>query len=97
VVTSTHAKHKYLPLADWRSRRTWLEQQAAKHGFELVGVHVTPAMRAVETHDGRRFSVDATEFTGILKVTDPDTFAACLLKGLGRVGKAFGLNLLIVQ
>lgn len=97
VVPSTHAKHKYLPLNDWRGRREWLEKQAAKNGFELVGVHVSPGMRRIETHDGRSFTIDATEFTGILKVTEPERFAACLVKGLGRVGKAFGLNLLVVQ
>jgi len=90
-------KNKYLPVDDWRGRRVWLEKQAQKHGFEIVGVHVSGGMQRVETHDGRRFSIDATEFTGLLRVTDPLKFSNCLIKGIGRIGKAFGLNLLIVQ
>jgi hypothetical protein len=97
VVTGKGNRHKYLPLGDWRSRRAWLDKEGSKHGFEVIGVHVTGGMRQIETHDGRRFSVDATEFTGLLKVTDPASFSKCLVKGLGRVGKAFGLNLLVVQ
>lgn len=97
VASSAGHKHRYLPLADWRGRRGWLDNQGARHGFELVGVHVTPGMQEVQTHDGRRFTVDATEFTGLLRVTDPDAFGRCLVRGVGRVGKAFGLNLLIVQ
>jgi hypothetical protein len=90
-------KHRYLPLADWRGRREWLEKEGARHGFEVVGVHVVGGMQQVQTHDGRRFTVDATEFTGLLRVTDPAAFSRCLVQGIGRVGKAFGLNLLIVH
>ena len=97
VSFSSGHKHKYLPLADWRGRRAWLDKQGMKHGFEIVGVHITPGMQEVQTHDGRRFKLDATEFTGLLKVNEPAAFALCLSKGIGKVGKAFGLNLLIVQ
>jgi hypothetical protein len=97
VSFSSGHKHKYLPLEDWRGRRAWLDKQGHKHGFEIVGVHIRPAMQEVHTHDGRRFKLDATEFTGLLKVVEPQTFAMCLIKGIGKVGKAFGLNLLIVQ
>lgn len=97
VVTSTGRKHRYLPVNDWRGRREWLDKEGVKHGFEIVGVHVTGGMQQVDTHDGRRFTIDATEFTGLLQVTEPIAFARCLTKGIGRVGKAFGLNLLIVQ
>lgn len=93
---SGHA-HKYLPIDDWRGSKTWLEKQATKHGFEVVGVHVSGGMQEVQTHDGRKFTIDATEFTGLLRVVDPVAFGNCLVKGIGKVGKAFGLNLLIVQ
>lgn len=90
-------KHRYLPLEDWRGRKVWLEKQAQKHGFEIVGVHVSSGMQEVQTHDGREFTLDATEFTGLLRVTDTAAFGKCLVKGIGKVGKAFGLNLLIVE
>jgi hypothetical protein len=97
VAYSSGHKHRYLPLADWRGRKVWLEKQAQKHGFELVGVHVSPGMQQITTHNGRSFSLDTTEFTGLLRVTDSAAFGRCLIKGIGKVGKAFGLNLLIVQ
>jgi len=90
-------QHRYLPLADWRGRRSWLEEQGVKHGFELVGVHVTASMKTVETHDGRAFTIDASQFSGLLRVTDSKAFSACLINGVGKVGKAFGLNLLVVH
>jgi CRISPR-associated protein Cas6/Cse3/CasE subtype I-E len=90
-------KHRYLPVSDWRGRRAWFDNEASKHGFQILGVHVKGAMRKVQTHDGRCFSLDATEFTGLLSVTDSQAFARCLQKGVGRVGKAFGLGMLIVR
>jgi hypothetical protein len=97
VSISAGHKHRYLPLCDWQGRRQWLEKRAVRLGFEVVSVHVTPGMESIETHDGRRFSIDATDFTGLLRVTDSKAFEQCLCNGVGRVGKAFGLNLLIVQ
>lgn len=90
-------KHRYLPLSDWQGRREWFLKKAAKHGFEVVGIHVSPKMRNIETHDGRTFRIDATEFVGLLRVIDSGRFGTCLVSGVGKVGKAFGLNLLIVQ
>ena len=97
VAFASGHKHKYLPIDDWRGRKAWLDKQAQKHGFELVGVHVSGGMQQVQTHDGRKFTIDATEFTGLLRVAETAAFGNCLVKGIGTVGKAFGLNLLIVQ
>lgn len=97
VSYSTKNHHRYLPLDDWRGRRQWLDSKAGAWGFEVVGVHVHGGMSLIEAHNGRRFTVDATEFTGILRVTDPTAFSRCLVTGIGKVGHAFGLGLLIVQ
>ena len=97
VSFSSGHKHVYLPISDWRGRRIWLDKQAVKHGFEVVGVHISGGMQRIETHDGRKFSIDATEFTGLLRVTDSHLFGNCLTNGIGKVGKAFGLNLMIVH
>ena len=90
-------KHRYLPLTDWRGRKAWLEAQGSKYGFKVVGVHVEGGMQSVTTHDGRNFTIDATQFSGLLRVTNPAQFTVGLLKGIGKVGKAFGLNLLVVH
>lgn len=97
VAYKNHGRHRYYPAADWRSRKDWLERKAAQHGFEVLGVHVEPGMARVEAHDGRKFSLDSTQFTGLLRVTDPVRFAKVLTQGVGTTGSAFGLNLLIVQ
>ena len=88
---------RYLPVADWRGRKAWQEAQGIKHGFEVVGVHAQGGMQTVTTHDGRHFTIDATQFTGLLRVIQPAPFNDCLLNGIGKVGKAFGLNLLVVH
>jgi hypothetical protein len=97
VAYSSGNRHVYLPLDDWRGRRQWLEKKAIQGGFEIVGVHVSGGMEEVQTHDGRRFTVDATEFTGLLKVVDLESFQKCYLLGLGKVGKAFGLNMIVIE
>ncbi len=97
VAYSSGNKHKYLPITDWRGRKRWLEERAAKCGFEVVGVHVSGGMQTIETHDGRRFTVDATEFTGLLKITDLLAFQHCYVNGISKVGKAFGLNMMVID
>ena len=97
VSFNCHGRHRYLPLDDWRGRKAWLEKQADKHGFQVVGVHVEPKMQTVEPHDGRKFRLDASDFTGLLRVIDPAKFGVALTQGIGRVGKAYGPNLLAVQ
>ena len=97
VAYSSGNKHKYLPTGDWRGRKKWLEERAAKYGFELIGVHVSGGLQPIETHDGRRFTVDATEFTGLLKVVELPAFQNCYLNGISKVGKAFGLNMIVID
>lgn len=92
-------KHKYLPINDWRGRRRWFEQRASKSGFEIIGVHVNAGIRVIEKNDEERFTftVDATEFTGLLKITNLAAFQHGYVNGISKVGKAFGLNMLITE
>lgn len=97
VAYSSGNKHKYLPTSDWRGRKRWLEERSTKCGFEVVGVHVSGGMQVIDKEDGRRFTVDATEFIGLLKITDLDVFQHCYVNGISKVGKAYGLNMLIID
>ncbi len=97
VAYSSGNRHKYLPTSDWRGRKRWLEERAIKCGFAVVGVHVSGGMQTVDAHDGRRFTVDATEFIGLLKITDISAFRYCYLNGIAKVGKAFGLNMIVLD
>jgi len=84
----------YPEIGDWRARRAWLEQQGGKCGFEVIAVHVDGGRQDVVASNGRKFWIDATRFAGVLKVIDEEQFATALARGVGRVGKAFGMGLL---
>jgi len=86
----------YPERGDWRTRRAWLEAEGVKHGFEVMAVHITGDRLQVSASGGRRFWIDASQFTGVLKVTEATRFAQALSTGIGRVGKAFGMGLLII-
>lgn len=86
----------YPDIGDWRERRAWLDAQGKKQGFEVLAVHVDGDRQDVVASGGRKFWIDATRFTGVLKVTDATKFAAALAAGIGRVGKAFGMGMLVI-
>lgn len=96
VATRTGGKNFYPDRHDWQARRAWLEKQGLKDGFEVMAAHVTGDRLQIQAAGGRRFWIDASHFTGVLKVTDASTFAKTLTQGIGRVGKAFGMGLLII-
>lgn len=96
VTTRTGGKNIYPDRHDWQTRRAWLEKQGLKNGFEIMAAHVTSDRLHIQAAGGRRFWIDASHFTGVLKVTDAPTFAKTLTQGIGRVGKAFGMGLLII-
>jgi CRISPR-associated protein Cas6/Cse3/CasE subtype I-E len=88
-------RHRYFRTSDWRSRHEWLEQRGAAHGFSIITVHCTAEMLTVATGN-RRFTVDQTDFTGVLKVTDVDRFNNAVANGVGNKAKAFGFGMLVI-
>lgn len=95
VASRRGGRNIYPELHDWRVRREWLEAEGRRHGFEVLAVHVNGDRQRVSA-SGRTFSIDATGFTGVLKVTDPGKFSLALTTGIGRVGKAFGMGMLVI-
>ena len=95
VGSKIKGKHRYFHTADWRSRHQWLERQGERHGFTIITVHCTAQMLPVEAGT-RRFTVDQTDFTGVLKVTDANKFSAAVTHGIGNKAKAFGFGMLII-
>ena len=89
-------KNAYAPLSDWRARHQWLEKRSEKNGFALLALHTTSKSVKVEREEGQFFQMDSTDFTGVLKVTDEQLFAACLTRGIGRVGKPYGMGMLVI-
>jgi hypothetical protein len=78
-----------------QARLAWLGRQATANGFEIIEAGVQVDAVTIERSKGR-FWLDASTFTGRLRVTNREQFAAALARGIGK-GKAFGFSTLIVS
>lgn len=88
-------RHRYFRIPDWRSRHDWLERQGEVHGFTIITVHCAAEMQTVSAGE-RKFTVDQTDFTGVLKVTDVERFNNAVATGVGNKAKAFGFGMLVI-
>ena len=95
VSVKNKGRHRYFPTSDWRSRHAWLARKGLQHGFEIITVHCTASHFVVEKRPST-FTIDATQFTGVLKVVDPEKFAVALRSGVGNTARAFGFGMLLV-
>jgi len=95
VCKKTRGKRSYFPTADWSARHDWLQQQGKRHGFDVLTVHCTADFAKIEK-TGKKFTVDRTDFTGVLKVTDTEKFSTALRDGITGCGKAFGFGMLLI-
>jgi len=97
AVSKRHrGKNTYARLGDWRARHDWLHQRSEKNGFTVLALHTTDGSVKVEGRTNKTFSMDRTDFTGVLKVCDSALFAHALTRGIGRVGKPYGMGLLVI-
>ena len=90
-------KHRYFHKSDWRARHDWLDRKAASKGFEVLTVHSRSDIATIDNAQGRRFTIDQTDFTGVLKVTNPNEFQQALECGVGSNSKTFGFGFLILS
>ena len=93
VGTKVKGKHRYFHTSDWRSRHKWLDRQGQRHGFVVITVHCTATIATIKKDD-RQFTLDQTDFTGVLKVTDEKQFAQAIAGGIGSKGRAFGFGMI---
>lgn len=83
-----------------REGQDWLARQGAKAGFHVMSAEATDySTQVLPGHRGprkgqRQFGI--LDLTGIIGVTDPETFRACLALGFGRA-KAFGCGLMLIR
>lgn len=96
VCRKVRGRHIYPKVGDNQARQAWLERQGLRHGFSVVTVFCSSEVARVTDHTGRNFTLDSTDFTGALKVTDADAFQGALRTGVGGTGRAFGFSLLSV-
>ncbi len=74
---------------------SWLHRKGEQHGFSFDPAHVRTAPRQRQSFikKGSAGLHAATEFSGILEVTDPEKFRHAALHGIGSA-KAFGFGML---
>lgn len=87
--------HKvYLRLPE--ERLAWLERQAAKSGFALLGVTEEKQETVHAVRKGADVYYTGALFTGVLEVTDTDAFWQAYCSGIGP-GRPYGLGMLMVK
>ena len=87
-------RHRYFDPADWRARHEWLERKGKQHGFEIITAHCSA--QRVRIDKQRPFTVDQTDFAGVLRVVDVQKFAAAMKGGVSSTAKAFGHGMLVI-
>lgn len=89
-------------VAAWRRSEllAWLKRRAAAGGFALEAAEPGPIVARTVSRNPRERARPMTfhevEFTGTLRITDPERFGRAVTLGLGR-GRAFGYGLLMAR
>ena len=88
-----------VPLRSDDDLRQWLARQGQRGGFEVIddSLEIMRLGRQTATlRDAPARVWDSVEFTGRLRVTDPEAFGKLMTRGIGPA-KAFGFGLLVVS
>ncbi len=86
------------PIVDREGLLAWMVRKASQHGFEvdLDTLKTIPRSRQPFNKTGSTGTHTATEFSGLLRVTDPEAFQLAATRGIGSA-KAFGFGLLCLS
>lgn len=89
---------KRVPLSQREDLLAWIGRKAGQHGFGIVPeeIRTIPRPRQPFVKAGKAGLHSATEFTGILTVTDRDKLHAAFTTGIGSA-KAFGFGMLCLS
>jgi len=96
VARKIKGRHVYYPPEDWRSRHAWLRRQGARLGFEPLTIDCRADRMRIDKGGSRIFTVDRTDFIGVLRVTDDTTFAEAVASGVGSTARTFGFGMLVL-
>ena len=88
-------KKFFLKQGDWRARHTWLEKKGSQNGFQVLTMTCQSKLLKVPK-PGAEFTLDCTDFSACLKVTDTSKFTTALHDGIGSKGRAFGFGMLVL-
>jgi CRISPR system Cascade subunit CasE len=95
---------KRVPISTREDLLAWISRKAEQHGFQvdLATVQTNPRPQQIFTKksrddDKRHLGTHtATEFVGVLKITDPALFLQAVRTGIGSA-KAFGFGMLCLS
>ncbi len=89
---------KRIPISTREDLLDWLGRKAAQHGFSITieEIRTIPRPRQSFVKTGKAGLHTATEFTGILTVTDPELLHQAFATGIGSA-KAFGFGMLCLS
>ena len=89
---------KRIPISKREDLLDWLERKATQHGFSVTPeeIRTIPQPRQSFIKAGQAGLHTATEFTGILTVTDPQLLRQAFANGIGSA-KAFGFGMLCLS
>lgn len=77
--------------------REWLRTKGQNSGFELLDAKVDKYVQEKFPGKGDRFILfSSVDYSGVLRVTDPDVFLQQMRRGFGR-SKAFGCGLMLIS
>ena len=89
---------KRVPISKRENLLAWLERKATQHGFSITPeeIRTIPQPRQSFVKAGQAGLHTATEFTGVLTVTDPALLRQAFANGIGSA-KAFGFGMLCLS
>jgi CRISPR system Cascade subunit CasE len=89
---------KRIPISKREDLLAWLERKASQHGFaiEPQAIRTIPQPRQPFLKEGKPGLHTATEFSGVLTVTDPVLLREAFTRGIGSA-KAFGFGMLCLS
>lgn len=89
---------KRVPISKREDLLAWLERKSTQHGFSIFpqDIRTVPRPRQPFLKAGAAGIHAATEFTGVLTVTDPTLLLQAFTHGIGSA-KAFGFGMLCLS
>lgn len=98
--TSTSSRGKRIPVGP-RGRLRWLHQKAPQHGFTVTGIAPLQVLDVTDQtfsgrDDGQRVTIRRVQYTGTLRIEDPDLLEHTLTHGIGR-GRSYGCGMLTLH
>lgn len=90
---------KLIPLQQEKQLVEWIKNKADQNGFTILDesllIRKAPPLSMFKGNDGKflRIQIQATDFSGLLQVTDAKNFMHAWQTGIGR-GKSFGCGML---